>query len=62
MTTNWRELFPTKLTFLIFILYMSLFIGQGKNNKKIYKFLFTKAFFNCARHLCDSIARIEQFL
>lgn len=46
MTTNWRELFPTKLTFLIFILYMSLFIGQGKNNKKIYKFLFTKAIFN----------------
>lgn len=27
--TNWRELFPTKLTFLIFLLYMSLFIGQG---------------------------------
>ncbi|KAM8716929.1 hypothetical protein ACLKA7_003749 [Drosophila subpalustris] len=26
---NWRELFPTKLTFLIFLLYMSLFIGQG---------------------------------
>ncbi|XP_065357721.1 UDP-galactose transporter senju [Calliphora vicina] len=29
MAVNWRELFPTKLTFLIFILYMSLFIGQG---------------------------------
>ncbi|XP_073826636.1 UDP-galactose transporter senju-like [Musca autumnalis] len=29
MAINWRELFPTKLTFLIFILYMSLFIGQG---------------------------------
>ncbi|XP_017853813.2 UDP-galactose transporter senju [Drosophila busckii] len=29
MTTNWRELFPTKLTFIIFLLYMSLFIGQG---------------------------------
>ncbi|KAH8282884.1 hypothetical protein KR054_010547 [Drosophila jambulina] len=29
MSTNWRELFPTKLTFLIFLLYMSLFIGQG---------------------------------
>ncbi|EDW03886.1 UDP-galactose transporter senju [Drosophila grimshawi] len=27
--TNWRELFPTKLTFIIFLLYMSLFIGQG---------------------------------
>lgn len=30
MTANWRELFPTKLTFIIFLLYMSLFIGQGK--------------------------------
>lgn len=30
MAVNWRELFPTKLTFAIFILYMSLFIGQGK--------------------------------
>ncbi|XP_017063141.1 UDP-galactose transporter senju [Drosophila eugracilis] len=29
MSTNWRELFPTKLTFVIFLLYMSLFIGQG---------------------------------
>ncbi|XP_075153365.1 UDP-galactose transporter senju [Haematobia irritans] len=29
MAINWRELFPTKVTFLIFILYMSLFIGQG---------------------------------
>ncbi|EDW64012.1 UDP-galactose transporter senju [Drosophila virilis] len=29
MTANWRELFPTKLTFIIFLLYMSLFIGQG---------------------------------
>ncbi|KAM7351364.1 UDP-galactose transporter senju [Cochliomyia hominivorax] len=29
MAINWRELFPTKLTFLIFILYMSLFIAQG---------------------------------
>ncbi|KAH8319190.1 hypothetical protein KR067_013253 [Drosophila pandora] len=29
MSTNWRELFPTKLTFMIFLLYMSLFIGQG---------------------------------
>ncbi|XP_013111151.1 UDP-galactose transporter senju [Stomoxys calcitrans] len=29
MAINWRELFPTKLTLLIFILYMSLFIGQG---------------------------------
>ncbi|TMW49870.1 hypothetical protein DOY81_005051 [Sarcophaga bullata] len=29
MAIVWRELFPTKLTFLIFILYMSLFIGQG---------------------------------
>ncbi|KAH8392318.1 hypothetical protein KR215_006021, partial [Drosophila sulfurigaster] len=27
--SNWRELFPTKLTFIIFLLYMSLFIGQG---------------------------------
>lgn len=47
MTTNWRELFPTKLTFIIFILYMSLFIGQGKNNKnKNYKFQLTKVLFN----------------
>ncbi|EDW25352.1 GL26549 [Drosophila persimilis] len=29
MSTNWRELFPTRLTFIIFLLYMSLFIGQG---------------------------------
>lgn len=29
MGTNWRELFPTKLTFVIFLLYISLFIGQG---------------------------------
>ncbi|XP_018796438.1 PREDICTED: CMP-sialic acid transporter 1 [Bactrocera latifrons] len=29
MSTNWRELFPTKLTFVIFLLYISLFIGQG---------------------------------
>ncbi|XP_030384051.1 UDP-galactose transporter senju [Scaptodrosophila lebanonensis] len=28
-SSNWRELFPTKLTFIIFLLYMSLFIGQG---------------------------------
>lgn len=33
MTTNWRELFPTKLTFIIFLLYMSLFIGQGEAKK-----------------------------
>ncbi|CAD6999950.1 unnamed protein product [Ceratitis capitata] len=29
MGINWRELFPTKLTFVIFLLYISLFIGQG---------------------------------
>lgn len=29
MAVNWRELFPTKLTLVIFLLYMSLFIGQG---------------------------------
>ncbi|XP_054743313.1 UDP-galactose transporter senju [Anastrepha obliqua] len=29
MSINWRELFPTKLTFVIFLLYISLFIGQG---------------------------------
>lgn len=60
--TNWRELFPTKLTFIIFILYMSLFIGQGKNNKKTISFNLQKFSLICARHLCDSIARIEQFL
>ncbi|XP_067623062.1 UDP-galactose transporter senju [Eurosta solidaginis] len=29
MAMNWLELFPTKLTFIIFLLYISLFIGQG---------------------------------
>ncbi|KAL9925271.1 UDP-galactose transporter senju [Glossina fuscipes] len=29
MSIIWRELFPTKTTLMIFILYMSLFIGQG---------------------------------
>ncbi|XP_037957988.1 UDP-galactose transporter senju [Teleopsis dalmanni] len=29
MVANWRDLFPTKLTFVIFIFYMTLFIGQG---------------------------------
>ncbi|KAH8409620.1 hypothetical protein KR222_011608 [Zaprionus bogoriensis] len=34
MTINWRELFPTKLTFIIFLLYMSLFIGQGERHRE----------------------------
>lgn len=30
MFSSCRELFPTKLSFVVFVLYIALFVGQGK--------------------------------
>lgn len=37
---NWSELFPTKTSAVIFVSYMLLFVNQGMENLRLYKFVF----------------------
>jgi len=53
--TNWRELFPTKLTFLIFLLYMSLFIGQG-----MFNYIYTVILINKLQHFAGIFVTASQ--